>query len=163
LSNRIDGKYIVDSGTGEIVGYAKAERFIKSMVEVWRHVNRSNLFTTAEEKILHRLSLFLQLNTNALCTPTGEYMTIERMADETGVDRTHIRKVIKELMRKNAIGRWSSNERDIYYINPFLYQSGEVPRHLFYLFDEEYLERTKQMHLERFRYGRKQTSLIQVK
>lgn len=163
MGNRIDGKYIVNNDTGEIIGVAKSDRFIKSMVEVWRHVNRSNLFSTAEEKAMHRLSMFLQLNTNALVTPTGDYMSIERMADETGVDRSHIRKVIKELMRKNAMGKWSSNEREVYYINPFLYQSGEVPQHLFYLFDEEYLERTKQMHLERFKAGRKNTSLISVK
>jgi hypothetical protein len=160
---RREGKYIIDDETSEIVGYAKQDRFTKSMVEVWRHVNKANLFSTAEERCLFRLSLFLQMNTNALVTPNGEYMTIERMADEAGIHRSNIRGYVKELMRKNAMGKWSSHEREIYYLNPFLYQNGDVPQHLFYLFDEEYHERAKKQHLERFKAGKKATSLITVK
>ncbi|MBU7314064.1 hypothetical protein [Paenibacillus oleatilyticus] len=157
---RREGRHIVDDETWEIIGPAKSERFTKSMVEVWRQVNKCNLFTPSEEKTLHRLSMFLQLNTNALVTPNGEYMTIERMADETGIDRSNIRKYVKELMRKNALGKWSSNGREIFYINPFLYQSGDVKPYLFNLFDEEYHERCKTEHLSRFKAGKKQTSLI---
>ena len=160
---RREGRYIVDDTSGEIVSTVKQDRFVKMMVEVWRHVNKAGLFTTAEEKTLHRLSMFLQMNTNALVTPNGEYMSIERMADETEINRVHIRRVIKELMRKNAIGRWSSNDRDVYYISPFLFQNGDVPQHLFYLFHEEYQERCKEGYLERFRAGKKPTSLVVVK
>lgn len=159
---RREGRFIVDED-GVILDVIKQDRFVKLMVEVWRHVSKKQFFTTAEEKTLHRLSLFLQMHTNAIVTPNGEYMTIERMADETEINRVHIRRVIKELMKKNALGRWSSNGRDVYYINPFLYQNGDVPKHLFYLFDEEYLERCKIENLERFKAGKKPTSLIAVK
>ena len=154
-----EGRFIVESDSGEIVGMAKAERFTKSMVEVWRYVNKNNVFTTAEEKTLHRLSMFLQLHTNAIVSPNGEYMSIERMSDETGIDRSNIRKVIKLLMRKNAIGKWSSADQEIYYMNPFLYQSGEVKPFLFNLFDEEYHARCKKEHLNRFKAGKKITSI----
>ncbi|MBP1967142.1 replication/maintenance protein RepL [Paenibacillus aceris] len=154
-----EGKYIIDDD-GEIVGVVKQDRFVKSMTEVWRFVKRSNLFKPAEERVLYHLSHFLQMNTNALVTTHGEYMTVERMADETGIDRSNIRKVVKELMRKNALGRWCSAEREIYYINPFLFQNGDVPAHLFWLFDNEYHERVKQEHLERFKAGKKRNSLI---
>lgn len=151
---------IVDMSTGE--GHViKAERFVKTMMEVWRYVNRQNVFTAAEEKTIHRLSMFLQLNTNALVTPGGDYMNIERMAQETGIDRSNIRKVAKVLIQKNALGMWKSGENEIYYMNPFLYQMGNTPSFLFSLFDEEYHRRCKIDHnLKAFKAGKKVTSIF---
>lgn len=156
------GKDMVDTNTGQM-HIVKQERFTKTMTEVWRHVNKSNLFTASEERALHRLSMFLQLHTNALTTPNGEYMTVERMADETGIDRSNIRKTIKELMRKNAVGRWASADREIYYLNPFLFQNGDIKPFLFNLFDKEYHERCREEALELYLAGRKKTSLIRAK
>lgn len=158
MSRRRVGNLIVDDETGETFD-AKGERFIKSMVGVWRELNKANYFKPAEEKTLHRLSMFLQMNTNAI-VKNSEYLTIERMADETGMDRSNLRKVIKGLMRKNAIGKWSSGEREVYYINPILYRNGDVPRYLFYLFDDEYFERSRQEDIQPFKIGKKPTSLI---
>lgn len=152
-------RILVNMDTGEIQS-AKAERFVKTMMEVWRYVNRNNLFTTAEEKVLHRLSMFLQLNTNALVSPNGDYMGVERMADETSIDRSHIRKVIKLLMQKNALGMWKAGNFEIYYVNPFLYQMGSVKPYLFNLFDEEFHARGKKENLKRFMAGKKITSIL---
>lgn len=150
----------VDIGTGE-VQYQKSERFIKTMLEVWRHVNRQNIFTPSEEKTLNRLSLFLQLNSNAIVAANGDYMSIEKMADETGIDRSNIRKVVKLLVKKNSLGIWKSGEEEIYYMNPFLYQMGEVPSYLFSLFDSEYHRRCKINHnLMAFKAGKKITSIL---
>jgi len=156
-------KIIVDKDTGE-GHYIKAERFIKTMLEVWRYVNKKDVFTTAEEKTLHRLSMFLQINTNAIVSTTGEYMSIEKMAEETCIERSHIRKVIKTLMKKNALGMWKSGNYEIYYMNPFLYQMGTVKPYLFDLFDEEFHARikkeTKKDMWKRFKAGKKITSII---
>lgn len=152
-------RIIVDKETGE-GHYIKAERFIKTMVEVWRYVDRKNIFTTAEEKTLHRLSMFLQLNTNAIINPTGDYMNIEDMANETGIDRSNIRKSIKMLMKKNALGMWKSGDREIYYMNPFLFQTGNIKPFLFNLFDEKFHERAKKESLKKFMAGKKITSII---
>lgn len=153
-------KIIVDKETGE-GHYIKTERFTKTMLEVWRYVNKHDVFTTAEEKTLHRLSMYLQLNTNAIVTTSGEYMGIEQMAEETNIDRSNIRKVIKTLMKKNALGMWQSGGREIYYMNPFLYQMGEIPPYLFNLFDEEYHNRSMIEHnLKKFKAGKKVTSII---
>jgi len=146
--------------TGEI-HYQKSERFIKTMLEVWRYVNKKDVFTPAEEKTLHRLSMFLQLNTNAVVAPNGDYMGIEQMADETGIDRSNIRKVVKLLMKKNAFGLWKSGDKEIYYMNPFLFQMGEVPAYLFNLFDSEFHRRCKIDHnLMAFKAGKKVTSIL---
>ena len=153
-------KVMVDLSTGE-GHFVKSERFVKTMMEVWRYMNRQNVFTAAEEKTLHRLSMFLQLNTNALVSPGGNYMNIERMAYETGIDRSNIRKAVKVLIGKNALGMWRSGENEIYYMNPFLYQMGEVQPFLFSLFDTEYHRRCKIDHnLKAFRAGKKVTSIL---
>lgn len=150
----------VDVGTGEF-HYQKSERFTKTMLEVWRYVNKKDVFTSAEEKTLHRLSMFLQLNTNAIVAPNGDYMNIEQMADETGIDRSNIRKVVKLLMKKNSLGQWKSGDKDIYYMNPFLFQMGEVPAYLFNLFDAEFHRRCKIDHnLIALKAGKKVTSIL---
>jgi len=149
----------VDIDTGEIQ-YQKSERFIKAMVEVWRYVNKFNVFTTAEEKTLHRLSMFLQLNTNAIVAQNGDYMSIERMADETSIERSHIRKVIKLLIQKNALGMWKSGKEEIYYMSPFLYQMGEIKPYLFNLFDAEFHARSRRESLKKFMAGKKITSIL---
>ena len=147
-----------DSGEGHFI---KAERFAKTMTEVWRHVCKREIFTTAEEKTLHRLAMYLQLNTNAIVTPRGDYMNIERMAEETNIDRSNIRKVIKELIKKNAIGMWKSGDYEIYYMNPFLYEMGNVPPFLFNQFDEEYHRRVQIEHnLFKVKAGKKITSIL---
>jgi hypothetical protein len=156
-------RIIVDKETAE-GHYIKAERFTKTMLEVWRYVNKHDVFTTAEEKTLHRLSMYLQLNTNAIVTTSGDYMSIEKMAEETNIDRSNIRKVIKTLMKKNALGMWKSGGREIYYMNPFLYQMGNVPGYLFNMFDEEYHNRCSIEHnLMNFKAGKKVTSILVVK
>jgi len=156
-------KRSVDLDTGEIQ-YQKAERFTKVMVEVWRYVNKKDMFTPAEEKALHRLSMFLQINTNAVVAQNGDYMGVEKMAEETGIDRSNIRKVIKLLMKKNALGMWKSGEYEIYYMNPFLYQMGNVPSYLFSLFDAEFHRRCKADHnLIAFKAGKKVTSILTTK
>ena len=150
----------VNIGTGEF-HHQKSERFIKTMLEVWRYLNKKNVYTPSEEKTLHRLSMFLQLNTNAIVSPNGDYMGIEKMADETGIDRSNIRKVVKLLMKNNSLGMWKSGDREIYYMNPFLYQMGEVPGYLFNLFDAEYHRRCKIDHnLMAFKAGKKVTSIL---
>lgn len=141
--------------------YIKAERFTKGMVEVWRYVNKKGLFTASEEKTLHRLSMFLQINTNAIVAQNGDYMGVEKMAEETGIDRSNIRKVVKLLIKKNALGTWRSGDYEIYYMNPFLYQMGNVPPYLFNLFDAEFHRKAKTDHnLIKFKAGKKITSIV---
>lgn len=152
---------LIDIDTGEIV-QARAERFTKHMTEVWRVANNKGLFTTAEQIMLHQLAAYLKLNTNAIVTTHGDYMSIEGMASVLGVDRSHVRKVIKKLMGKNAIGRWSSNNCDIYYMSPYVYQCGEIQPLLFRMFDDEYEERRKRDMVKRFIANKKMTSLIQA-
>ena len=158
--NKLPRRIIVDTSTGEMQ-HIKSERFTKTMLEVWRYVNKKNVFTSAEERTLHRLSMFLQLNTNAIVSPGGEYMNIEGMAVETGIDRSNLRKIIKSLIQKNAVGMWKSGDNEIYYMNPFLYQMGEIQPYLFNLFDAEYHVRCKiDYNLMAFKAGKKVTSIL---
>lgn len=127
-------------------------------------MNRQNLFTTAEEKTLNRLSIFLQINTNAVVSPNGSYMGVEEMAKETGIDRSNIRKAVKTLIGKNALGMWRSGENEIYYMSPFLYQMGNIQPWLFGLFDAEYHRRCIIDHnLMAFKAGKKVTSILTSK
>mgnify|MGYP001285290898 CR=1 FL=1 len=153
---------LFDPETGEIIGQpkVKSERFQKQMREVWRHVYEKGLFTAAEERILSRLANYLQLNTNAIVTPGGEYMGIEDMARYLYMDRAHVRRRIKSLIRKNAIGVWRSGDYEIYYINPVLYRCGNVDPYLWLLFDREYHERARKENVKCFRAGKKYTNLI---
>src|SRR5690242_7974797 len=112
-------KVTVDTDTGEIVTGKRSERFTKRMTEVWRHVIKMDIFTPTEERILNILADYMQLNTNAIVTPGGEYMCVDEMARQTGIDRSNIRKWIKGLIRKNAIGKWVSGNSEGYFINPF--------------------------------------------
>ena len=155
----------VDVETGEKIVLpplkpVKAERFSKTMTEVWHHVYKHNFFTGAEERVLSRLATYLQLNTNAIVTPGGEYMSIEDMARYLYMDRTHVRRTVKGLIRKNAIGVWRSGDYEIYYINPFLYRKGNVDPYLWLLFDREYHERARKENVKCFRAGKKYTNLI---
>ena len=154
------GARIYEQSNGE-GHYLKAERFTKTMLEVWRHLNRKNIFTSSEEKTLHRLSMFLQINTNAVVAPNGDYMNIEKMAEEIGIDRSNLRKVIKQLIKNNSLGMWQSGENETYYMNPFLYQMGTPPPYLFNLFDAEHHRRCKINHnLMAFKAGKKVTSIL---
>lgn len=153
-------RVLVDTRTGEIK-QLKTERFAKKMTEVWRYVYKKNLFTAAEERVLNRLADFLQLNKNAIVTPGGEYMTIDEMAEHVGLDRSNMRKTIKSLIKKNAIGKWSSGDSESYYINPFLYKCGDIDDLLFRMFDEEAWKKMQaERNLKRFRAGKKTTSII---
>jgi len=155
---------LVDVETGEKIEIqsapVKSERFSKKMREVWRHVYEKNFFTGAEERLLGRLSDFLQLNTNAIVTPGGEYMSIEDMARYLYMDRVHVRRTVKALIRKNAVGMWRSGDFEIYYINPALYRCGDVDPYLWLMFDREYHERARKEHVKCFRAGKKYTNLI---
>ncbi len=51
-------------------------------------------------------------------------LTPYQMAEEIGEDRRNFMKVMKSLQHKNAIGCWSSNGVEIWYINPALYRRG---------------------------------------
>ncbi len=154
-------KILVNSD-GEMVTAQKSERFQKRMREVWRHVVRKGVFTPTEERVLGVLSDYLQMNTNAIVTPGGDYMNVDEMARQTGIDRSNMRKWIKALIRKNAIGKWVSGQKEAYFMNPYLYQCGDVKPFVFYLFDEEAAERIqKESNVVQFRAGRKRTSLLQ--
>ncbi len=153
-------KVLVDIDKGQIVDYRKSERFTKKMREVWRYVYKQELFTAAEERILNRLADFLQLGTNAIVSTGGEYLSIEGMAKQVGMDASNMRKTMKGLVKKNAVGIWKSGDVMTYYVNPFLFQCGDVDEFYFQLFDQEYHKRKKQEHIQKFRAGKKYTSLV---
>lgn len=155
-------RVFVSDRTGEVLYCGKAERFTKKMTEVWRHVYKQNIFTAAEERILNRLAEFLQLNTNAIVTPGGDYMSIDQMSKQIGMDKSNMHKTMKLLMKKNAVGMWKSGENTIYYMNPFLFQCGDVPEYLFKQFDDEYHKLKKLEHVERFKAGKKYTSITRA-
>ncbi len=152
---------LIDIDTGEIV-QARAERFVRLKVEVWRYVIQRDYFTTAEEKALNRLSLYLQWNTNAVCRKDGAAMTVDEMANAAGVDRSHFRKTILSLVKKNAIGIWKNGYGEVYYINPYLYEFGTVEQWLFARFEDEFQAKSKIVECKRFKAGHKSTSLIQI-
>lgn len=51
-------------------------------------------------------------------------MTPAMMARAIYEDPRNFHKVLKSLQRKNAVGCWSSNDVEIWYINPALYRRG---------------------------------------
>lgn len=151
----------MDISTGEIKGQVKAERFAKQKREVWRKAMEKNVFTAAEERVLHRLAVCLEMNTNAIISLGGGYMSIEDMADAVCLDRSNFRKTIRGLIKKNAIGRFTSGFGDSYYMNPCLYEMGEVGSFLYYQFREEYGKKI-QLHpnVIPLKTAKKVTSLI---
>lgn len=157
------GNKIVNYDTGEVVAVAKSERFAKIMQEVWRYVVKINYFTPAEERLLNRLSLYLQLNTNAIVNPDNSVMTVEDMARAVNVDRSDIRKYLKQLVQKNALGIFKNGFAETYYINPHLYQKGEIGQLLFAQFNQEYESKVEYIaNAKRLRAGKHNTNLIQV-
>jgi len=155
-------RIFISDRTGEILHYGKSERFTKKMTEVWRHVYKQDIFTAAEERILNRLADYLQLNTNAIVSPSGDYMNIDQMSKQIGMDKSNMHKTMKTLMKKNAIGMWKSGDITAYYMNPFLFQCGDVPEYLFHQFDDEYHKKKKLEHAERFKAGKKVTSILKA-
>lgn len=155
------GSTIVDTETGEIVARDKAKRFSKIMQEVWRNMAKQSYLTAAEERLLFRLSLYLQLNTNAIVNPDNSTMSVEDMAKETNVDRSNIRKYLKQLVQKNALGIFKNGFTETYYMNPYLFQKGEIEPLLFAQFNQEYESKVKYIEdANRFKAGRTVTTLI---
>ncbi|WP_156157854.1 hypothetical protein [Gordoniibacillus kamchatkensis] len=122
---------------------------------------KSNLFTAAEERVLNRLAEYLQMNTNAIVNPNGSIMTVEDMARNIRMDRSDIRKYLRQLVRKNALGVWKSGYDETYFMNPFLYVKGKIEPWLYERFEEEFgAKAVKSNEGKRFKAGKKLTSLV---
>lgn len=152
------GKSIVDTETGEVLALAKEERFTKRKQEVWRALHMIGFFTKTEEQVINRLADYLKYNENSLVTKQGEYMNMQDMADAIFMDRRNMRRYVHSLIRKNAMGMWWSGDREIYYINPELYEKGMAPYPIKQNFDMECDSRVA----KRVRVRQKQTSLIAI-
>jgi hypothetical protein len=158
-----------ETETGEIVEpdsssqrFLKTERFAKKKTEVWRHVYQYKLFTAAEERVINRLADFLQLNTNAIVNPNGSVMTVEDMARAIHIDRKDLRTYLRILVRKNALGIWKSGYDETYFMNPYLYEKGNVDRWLYARFEDEFSSKQMKEVGQRMFAGKTKTSLIQV-
>ncbi len=141
------------------------ERFEKKKREVWRKVYEKSVFTSSEERVLNRLAEYLEMNTNAIAKPGGGHMSIDEMAAYVHLDRSHFRRTIRSLMKKNAIGRFTNGFGDTYYMNPWLYEMGEVGELLYHQFREEYVKLKysygKGKKVVPLRSGRKYTTLVE--
>lgn len=160
----------IDYETGEITGEpdkpkfkGKTEAFTKKKTEVWRHVYKANLFTAAEERVLHRLADYLQLNTNALVNPNKSPMTVQDMADRIQMNRSDLTRYLRQLVRKNALGIWKSGYDQTYYMNPYLYERGTISPWLFARFNEEmFTKQQKEQCQHIFVVNGRGTSLMHV-
>ncbi len=113
----------VDTETGEIKPRRRL-RFVKAECH-WGEVIAMGVFSNAECKVLLGLSAYLQFRTNAIADK-GHLMSIGDMAAALNLDAGNMTRYVKALMRKNAIGRWSSGGTDKYVMNPALFESGHV-------------------------------------
>jgi hypothetical protein len=126
-------RIVVDQNTGEIITPAKIERFAKKKQGAWRKAYEKKVFTLAEERVINRLAEYLEMNTNAIIKPGGGRVGLDEMAKIVHMDRSNFRKTVQALIKKNAIGKFDS-----YYMNPCLYEMGNVSSLLYHQFREKY-------------------------
>lgn len=101
----------------------RPKSFVISYDTLWRGLIKMKFFSDKEKACLADLSHYLSYE-NAIVGRNGPMSTIE-MAKALGMDDSNFRKVLRSLMRKNAIGCFESGERRTYYINPELYCKGD--------------------------------------
>lgn len=110
----------VNTSTGEIIPRSPA--YVQRIRKGWQMVRKYGLFTLKEESVLNALSDHLNYQNQIA---NGEVpLTLTQMCDEIGEDRRNFAKVLKTLQSKNAVGCWSSNGVEIWYVNPALYRRG---------------------------------------
>ena len=114
-------------------------------------------FTNKEETILNRLKYHLAY-TNAIAGKNGP-MSVADMAVIVQMDESNFRKVLKTLMRKNALGCWESGGKKIYYVNPELYCKGERKVWLERQFAHKAWEEEAEQRAQIVRFGHNRTTL----
>ncbi len=124
----------VDTKTGEIVG--RTARFVITPQHIWREMVRMRVLTPVEQMVLQGLSSFVQFRTNAIADH-GRAMTVAEMARALDMDEANLRRYIKSLVKKNALGKWTSGASDEYVMNPALYRAGHVDPAIDLFFSQE--------------------------
>jgi hypothetical protein len=124
----------VDSRTGAVLG--RTARFVITPQALWREVVRMKMLSPIEHMVLQGLSSFVQFRTNALADH-GHPLTVAEMARTLEMDEANMRRYVRALVKKNALGKWSSGMNEEYVMNPALYRAGHVDPAIVTLFDEQ--------------------------
>lgn len=131
----------VDLSTGEVV--PRRERFAMAMEGALRVLVRERVLSPMETVVLAGLATMLEWRTNVVAVG-GRPLTTEEMADRLGMDASNVRKYVRGLVRKNALGYWRSGEKRAYVMNPELYRKGRVDEAVYLLFEQERRKRERE-------------------
>lgn len=135
----------------------RKKKFVISYEVLWLELIDMAFFTDREERILNRLKYHLAY-TNVVANSAGP-MSVADMAIAVRMDESNFRKVLKMLMRKNAIGCWDSGGRKMYYVNPELYCKGERKLWLERQFAHKAHEDVVEHRAKILMFGKNQTTL----
>ena len=124
----------VETKTGELVG--RTARLVMTPQHIWREMVRMRVLTPIEQMVLQGLSSFVQFRTNAIAD-RGRALTVAEMARALEMDEANMRKYIKALVKKNALGKWTTGQTEEYVMNPALYRAGHVDPAIAMLFSQE--------------------------
>ncbi len=112
-----------------------------------------------EQVVLQGLSSFVQFRTNALAEH-GRPLTVGEMARALEMDEGNMRKYVKSLLKKNALGKWQSGSHSEYVMNPALYHAGHVDPAITVFFNEQRDKYRQEGRLSLKVHGRSTTIML---
>ena len=129
----------VDTETGQL--NPPEEHFYIMNLGVIPAMREHNALSRAERDVLLELCEHLEYRTNMIAV-RGRPMTVAELAQIMHMDAANTSRYMKNLVRKNVIGRWEHGRTQAYFLNPAIARKGEVPETFYDLFEEQAREKT---------------------
>lgn len=146
----------VDTETGEITA-SDAHFFILNL-GVIPAMREQNALSRTERDILLELCEHLQYRTNMIAE-RGRPLSGAELATVMQMDAANMSRYLKNLVRKNVLGRWEHGHTQAYFLNPTIARKGEVSPALYEMFEER-AQQKDALGLKRLRVKRQRTSLM---
>jgi len=129
----------VETETGEI--NPPEEHFYIMNLGVIPAMRDQNALSRTERDVLLELCEHLEYRTNMIAV-RGRPMTVAELAQIMHMDAANTSRYMKNLVRKNVVGRWEHGQVQAYFLNPTIARKGDVPETFYDLFDEKAHEKT---------------------
>lgn len=124
----------VDTTTGEL--NPAEEHFYIMNLGVIPAMRDQNVLSRTERDVLLELCEHLEYRTNMIAV-RGRPMTATELAKIMDMDTANMSRYMKNLLRKNVLGRWEHGHTMAYFLNPTIARKGDVPETFYTLFEEK--------------------------
>ena len=148
----------VDTQTGEI--QPTDDHFFIINLGVIPAMRDQHALSRTERDIVLELCEHLEYHTNMIAV-RGRPLVAQEIAKHLQMDPANMSRYLKQLVRKNVLGRWEHGQSHAYFLNPTIARKGAVNPLLFDMFEER--ARMKDTEgMKRVRVRHRHTSLMVV-